>query len=67
MHKIEELCFAEEVYNLFVTGVNRGITVSIAVYRFCLVFFPYSFLDPLNKKKLNLSVLTILLGMIIIL
>ena len=51
--KIEELCFAEEAYNSFMIGANRGITVAIAVYRFCLIFFPYSYVEPLKMRVLE--------------
>ena len=41
-------------------GANRGITVAIAVYRYCLIFYPYSYVEPLKKKMLELKILSMI-------
>ena len=51
------LCGIEEAYNVFVTGMNRGITVAIAVYRYCLVFYPFAFIGDTFKQRLERNIL----------
>ena len=59
----EPYCFMEEFFNLFVQGMNRGITVGIAVYRYILVFYPFKCVGSFST--LNARILGIILGRII--
>ena len=52
----------EEGYNVSIFGMNRGLTVALAVYRYCLVFYPLRYVDPLQKKSLENKLKGLFLG-----
>ena len=58
----EVLCGIEEGYNTVITGMNRGITVGIAVYRYILVFYPHTNIGEYAQKNLRRKVMGIIFG-----
>ena len=56
------LCFVEEGFNVFISGMNRGITVTIALFRYCLIFHPYSYMDASKMKDLQSKMIRTTLG-----
>ena len=58
----EILCGIEEGYNVVITGMNRGITVGIAVYRYCLVYYPYTYIGENLQKKLRKKIIGVIIG-----
>ena len=58
----EFVCGLEEGFNTAITGMNRGLTVAIAVYRYCLVFYPYSYIGDHAQRRLKLNTIGIIIG-----
>ena len=58
----EVLCSIEEGYNIAITGMNRGITVGIAVYRYILVFYPHTNIGEYAQKNLRKKIVGIIFG-----
>ena len=60
------LCLVEEGFHVFISGMNRGITVAIALYRYCLIFYPLSYVDSRRLKDLERNMMKLILGRVMI-